>query len=279
MARQKGMLNLSGNIEVNAGAPFDARDIVPTKADLTVASNFPYPYVGMETYVVAEDKKYRYMGGGVTSISNWKEITSGGGSVENGVVGIHKSDYEALPEADKNNGSLYMVDTETTYPTHEIDMSNITKFEEGSTHITATSDSLTTIASPSGQSIGATYYYNKINVTNITEIVGHIKTTGQYTPHQDRLSLTIGLCSTAPDAIASNYTDLGYAVYDKTAITGEKDFKLDVSNLTGEYYIVVNCPGWTATISDLKDDSTKETTVSRYEMFYKSTELLEKDVN
>lgn len=80
MARQKGMLNLSGNIEVNAGAPFDARDIVPTKADLTVASNFPYAYVGMETYVVAEDKKYRYMGGGVETLSNWAEVGSGGGT-------------------------------------------------------------------------------------------------------------------------------------------------------------------------------------------------------
>lgn len=84
MARQKGMLNLSGNIEVNAGAPFDAREIVPTKADLTVADNFPYAYVGMETYVVAEDKKYRYMGGGVTDIENWTEVGSGsgGGSAE-----------------------------------------------------------------------------------------------------------------------------------------------------------------------------------------------------
>lgn len=84
MARQKGMLNLSGNIEVNAGAPFDAREIVPTKADLTIADNFPYAYVGMETYVVAEDKKYRYMGGGVTDIENWAEVGSGsgGGSAE-----------------------------------------------------------------------------------------------------------------------------------------------------------------------------------------------------
>jgi len=78
MARQKGMLNLSGNIEVNAGAPFDAREVVPAKADLTVADNFPYPYVGMETYVVAEDKKYRYMGGGVTDIENWNEVGGGG---------------------------------------------------------------------------------------------------------------------------------------------------------------------------------------------------------
>ena len=80
MARAKGMLNLSGNLEVLAGAPLDARDKVPTKADLTVASNFPYPYVGMETYVEAEDKKYRFIGDDVTDIEDWEEIGSGGGS-------------------------------------------------------------------------------------------------------------------------------------------------------------------------------------------------------
>lgn len=84
MARAKGMLNLSGNLEVLAGAPLDARDRVPTKADLTVASNFPYPYVGMETYVIAEDKKYRFIGDDITDINDWEETDSGGsgGSAE-----------------------------------------------------------------------------------------------------------------------------------------------------------------------------------------------------
>ena len=75
MARAKGMLNLSGNIEVLAGAPFDARDKVPTKADLTVASNFQYPYVGMETYVEAENKKYRFTGGDTTNLNNWQLLS------------------------------------------------------------------------------------------------------------------------------------------------------------------------------------------------------------
>lgn len=215
--------------------------------------------------------------GGNRPMSVEEALKMGGSG--NSVVGLHKSEYEALPADKKNNGSLYIADTETTYPTHAINMADITKFEEGSTTITATSSSLTTIAT-SGQSIGATFYYtDKIDVTDLTEIVGHIKATGQFTPHQDRLSLTIGLCATAPAAIASNYTVLNYAVYNKTETTGEKDFKLDVSNLSGEYYIVVNCPGWSATIEDLKDDSTTETSVSKYEMFYKSVKLLETNVN
>lgn len=80
MARQLGTYTLSSNIEMNAGAPLDARDIVPAKSDLTTSGQFPYPYIGMETYVVAEDKKYRLIGSDPTDISNWEEVGSGSGA-------------------------------------------------------------------------------------------------------------------------------------------------------------------------------------------------------
>lgn len=79
MARTKGMLNLSGNLEVNAQAPLDARTIVPTEADLTVASNFPYPYVGLEVYVTGTNKKFRLVNLDTTQSSSWQEIGEGGG--------------------------------------------------------------------------------------------------------------------------------------------------------------------------------------------------------
>jgi hypothetical protein len=78
MARTKGMLNLSGNLEVNAQAPLDARTIVPTEADLTVASNFPYPYVGLEVYVIGTGKKFRLTNLDTTQSSSWQEIGEGG---------------------------------------------------------------------------------------------------------------------------------------------------------------------------------------------------------
>lgn len=79
MARTKGMLNLSGNLEVNAQAPLDARTIVPTEADLTVASNFPYPYIGLEVYVTGTGKKYRLVNLDTTQSSSWHEVAEGGG--------------------------------------------------------------------------------------------------------------------------------------------------------------------------------------------------------
>lgn len=80
MARTKGMLNLSGNLEVNAQAPLDARTIVPTEADLTVASNFPYPYVGLEVYVTGTGKKFRLINLDTTQSNSWQEIGEGGGT-------------------------------------------------------------------------------------------------------------------------------------------------------------------------------------------------------
>lgn len=79
MARQKGSANFSGTIEPLAGGALDARDVVQAKADLTANGSFPYPYIGMETYVVAENKKYRLVGADPTVLSNWEEIGSGGG--------------------------------------------------------------------------------------------------------------------------------------------------------------------------------------------------------
>lgn len=79
MARTPGTARLSGTIEPLAGGALDARDVVQTKADLTASGSFPYPYIGMETYVVAENKKYRLVGEDPTVLANWQEVGSGGG--------------------------------------------------------------------------------------------------------------------------------------------------------------------------------------------------------
>lgn len=78
MARQKGSSTFAGTLEILAGGPIDARAQVPTKADLLVAANFPYPYVGMQTYVLAENKRYKLIGADVTVEANWEEEGGGG---------------------------------------------------------------------------------------------------------------------------------------------------------------------------------------------------------
>lgn len=84
MARSKGTMKVSANIEPRIGAPLDARMVVSTLADLTTSGNFPYPYVGMLVAVQATNKLYMYNGGTITSSSAWDEV---GGSSLSGTVG------------------------------------------------------------------------------------------------------------------------------------------------------------------------------------------------
>lgn len=124
MARTKGMLNLSGNLEVNAGAPLDARSVVPTVADLTVASNFQYKYVGMTVVVQATGDMYILIANDVTVAANWKQVGSGGGgSSYTAGNGIDISNDEISVKAGSNlsfdsSGNLNATDTKYTAGTN-----------------------------------------------------------------------------------------------------------------------------------------------------------------
>ena len=125
MARQKGTANFSGNLEVLASAPLDARTKVATKADLTASGQFPYPFVGMETYVVAENKKYRLIADDPTVLANWEEVGSGSGLPSGGTQGQvltkqsatdSDADWDNIPHDNTkaNSSSLAPVETSTT---------------------------------------------------------------------------------------------------------------------------------------------------------------------
>ena len=89
--RANGILGISANFEPQVAGAFDARAVVPTQADLLLASTWEandggtYIYVGM-TVTVAEDPTPANNGvyillnvAGYTSISNWKFVGSGSG--------------------------------------------------------------------------------------------------------------------------------------------------------------------------------------------------------
>lgn len=129
MARTKGMLNLSGNLEVNAGAPLDARTVVPTVADLTNASNFQYKYIGMPVVVQATGDMYILTANDVTVAANWKQVGSGGGgSSYTAGDGIDITNDEISVKAGSNlsfdsSGNLNATDTTYTAGTG-IDITN-----------------------------------------------------------------------------------------------------------------------------------------------------------
>ena len=102
MARQKGSANLAATIEPLAGGALDARTVVPTEADLILASNFPYPYVGMFTVVKATGEMWILTDEDVTDIEHWHKVGSGGsGSLIEGYY-------------NETDGKFYEEDTYTT---------------------------------------------------------------------------------------------------------------------------------------------------------------------
>jgi len=89
--RTNGLFNFAGNFEPQISSPLDARAIVPTQADLLLASTWvandggSYIYVGM-TVTVAEDTTPANNGvyillsiAGYQDINNWKFVGSGSG--------------------------------------------------------------------------------------------------------------------------------------------------------------------------------------------------------
>ena len=103
MARKEGSLKLSSNIEPRAAAPLDAREKVALKSDLTATGTFPYPYEGMEVYVVEEKKKYVLIGDDPTVSENWQEVGSGGDVIEY---------VETLPTGNNIQNKIYNAKTE-----------------------------------------------------------------------------------------------------------------------------------------------------------------------
>lgn len=79
MARQSGTYKLGSNLEPQMNAPLDARQRVATKADLTLAASFPYYWIGMEVYVVEEDKYYQLIDEPTTTIDSWRLRAAGSG--------------------------------------------------------------------------------------------------------------------------------------------------------------------------------------------------------
>lgn len=78
MSRTIGTLKLSSNIEPQVGAPLDARTVVATKSELTLAGNYEYTYVGMLVAVQDEGKLYFLKAKPATVADNWKEVASSG---------------------------------------------------------------------------------------------------------------------------------------------------------------------------------------------------------
>ena len=259
-----------------AGSDAGAVDVINSNTDLTElylgrTQDMIAPlYDDTATYdvddiVTYESKLYKC----ITAISTaetfnptkWEETTavsegSGGG----GASAIEKtlSEYNALTPAQKENGSIYMVQGEGASE-DAFDMTQGSSYNEGSMSFTATETDIESVWNGGG-SIGGDWRTIAIDVTDLTAIKFSIETTTCYAHNNSnveeqttpRFVNTVYLFTSIPSGWAYDYesqaTDFLKFAYTNTDY-GEQEF--DVSELTGQIYVIWASTGWNAVMSDL----------------------------
>jgi len=179
---------------------------------------------------------------------------SGGSSAEE----ITLDEYNALTTDQKNDGTIRFIPNGSTISsTTTIDMSSISSKMESAMNVSSTSDQIT-VSWDGGMQIGGTFYYaTPIDVTSWDKIGFDLTTSSCYgggsSAQQARWNVQIGLQASAPSSVqVIDATDSRWAaVVDyANANTVYSNQELDISELTGQYYLVINAHGWNAIIDD-----------------------------
>lgn len=189
-------------------------------------------------------------------------IPQGGGSGGD-LERMSLSDYDNLTQEQKNDGTARFIPHKDVGNTDPIDMSDITAFTEqnqGHVHPVADSSTQTSIVWDGSVYLGCNFYYTiPIDVTDWDLITMDVLTGSCYgggaTSQRADWNLIIGLLDYQITG-AGNHPASGtewYAVLDldKSNYDYGKCI-LDVSALTGTFYLTVSCHGWNATIKNIQ---------------------------
>lgn len=188
----------------------------------------------------------------------WKTVSGGGGA---GADEMTLDEYNALTTVQKNDGTIRFIPQNSSSGTETaVDMSSIgTPYCQASMSITATSSTETTVTFGGGTAIGCNFnYLNPIDVTNISTIT--FKATngscygGGAQAQRTNWNLQIGLTSTAIGDQPLDITagDSRWAVVaDMPLANHVYEETLDVSQLTGNYYLLVVAHGWNTVVEDI----------------------------
>ena len=183
----------------------------------------------------------------------YKDKPYGGGGGSN-VRELSKSAYNALSTYEKNNGTLYLVNGRTGV-TDQITNIRIGKYIENNSVCEDTvSQDGTSIVSEwfGGTQIGNDFWIlDKIDVTNYDYISYDLELGTCYSPSAS-WDYTVGLMTEIPNDYYYAYTTMAVKKSYDTNNVEYTDEELDVSNLTGEYYIAVVAHAWNATLSNIR---------------------------
>lgn len=142
-----------------------------------------------------------------------------------------------------------------------IDTTNTSKYNESSMNVVSSSSQMASVWN-GGNAIGLTFYLtNPIDVTNLSKLYYELQTSSCYgggsQAQQERWNVQIGLMATAPSAILNGtYSELNFVAGDdfSNSNTNYGTQEIDVSSLSGTYYLVINAHGWNAIISNLREE-------------------------
>lgn len=186
---------------------------------------------------------------------------TGGGGGGSSAEEITLADYSALTTEEKNDGTIRFIPKSNIGYGLDIDFTNSTAYKEsGMSGTTVNNNSVQIVWNTSDNYCGLTIYPTiKVDVTNYDFISYDFSSTNSYdslhpgseNPVRD---LGIGLKSTAPSAMTLA-PNIDYTVWNRYEVTDVgttfTDERIDVSNLTGEYYLIIACAGWNATVSNI----------------------------
>lgn len=238
------------------GLPPAEYPIDAIKEQATDRSYAHYAYLGYCDFKYIDDNTIeilRYSGVSITAIYG---IKYGGGSGA-GLDEMTLSDYEALSTSQKNDGTArFILHDDGLVP---VNMALTAYLQDsGVMAVAETSDTKTTVTYKGGMNIGCSFYYTTaVDVTNYDKIVMDIQTGDCYGggahPTQQSFNFYIGLMANAISSAfdptsASWVTSINYdnSNYDYSGT------ELDVSSLTGTYYITVCSHGFSATIENIQ---------------------------
>lgn len=162
-----------------------------------------------------------------------------------------KTNYDALSVNQKMNGDVYFVDSDRTAILLELTNGYIQK-ESDMSYVSVTEYDCKFIFI-SGSQIGANVSYSiPIDVTDIDYIYYDLELGSCYgngsQVQQDKWCFCIGVTDTLRTGLYGDYAQIDYTEFNKYSETNKtyKAEALDVSELTGNYYITVYAPGWNA---------------------------------
>lgn len=189
------------------------------------------------------------------------KLGSGGGGGNASAEEITLSEYNALTTEEKNDGTIRFIPKSNIGYGLDIDFTDSIVYKEsGMSGTTVNNNSVQIVWDITNTYCGLTIYPTvKVNVTNYDYISYDFTSTNSYdslhpgyeNPVRD---LGIGLSVTAPSTMTLA-PNIDYTVWNRYEVTDVgitfTDERIDVSNLTGEYYLIIACAGWNATVSNI----------------------------